>query len=107
MFGSKEKSARITAFADQLVQDIVKRFPVEKEAQLGTNKLKPARQLGRTANDLERSVVAFQQEAGLGIYGKAKLLNRLKWELKEKGYGEEFIDQTVAELTRMLNLRTK
>ena len=107
MFGLKERNARIVAFADQLVLDLVKRFPVEKEAQLGTSKLKPARQLGKTANELERSVVAFQQESRLGIYGKAKLLNRLKWELKEKGYGEAFIDQTVAELTRMLNVRTK
>ena len=107
MFGLKEKNARIEAFADQLVSELAARFPVEKEADLGTKKLKPARQLGKTANALERSVVAFQTEAKLGVYGKAKLLNRLKWSLKEKGYGEAFIDNTVAELTRMLSLRVK
>ena len=107
MFGFKETNARINAFADQLAKDIVDRFPVEKQAELGTNKLKPARQLGRTANVLERTIVTFQQEARLGIYGKAKLLNRIKWSLKERGYAEAFIDQTIAEMTRMLNIRTK
>ncbi|MFO1303503.1 MAG: hypothetical protein U1F54_07210 [Burkholderiales bacterium] len=107
MFGNKEKNAQIEAFADQLVSDLVARFPVEKEAALGTNKLKPARQLGKTANALERSVVAFQAESKLGVYGKAKLLNRLKWSLKEKGYGEDFVDNTVAEITRMLSVRIK
>ena len=107
MFGLKEKNARIEAFADQLVSDLAARFPVEKEADLGTNKLKPARQLGKTANALERSVIAFRKDTDLGVYGKAKLLNRLKWALKEKGYGDAFIDQTVAELTRMLSVRIK
>ena len=107
MFGFKETNARINAFADQLINDIVDRFPVEKQAELGTNKLKPARQLGSTANLLERTIVTFQQEARLGIYGKAKLLNRIKWALKERGYAEAFIDQTIAEMTRMLNIRAK
>jgi hypothetical protein len=99
MFGSKEKNARIEAFADQLIAELVQRFPVEKEAELRTSRLEPARQLG--------SAVNVQQEARLGIYGKARLLNRLKWELKEKGYGEAIIDLTVAEVTRMLSLRVK
>jgi NAD dependent epimerase/dehydratase family enzyme len=107
MFGSKEKNARIEAFADQLIAELVQRFPVEKEAELRTSRLEPARQLGSAVNVLERRVVAFQQEARLGIYGKARLLNRLKWELKEKGYGEAIIDLTVAEVTRMLSLRVK
>ena len=36
MFGSKEKNARLDAFADQLIAELIQRFPVEKEAELRT-----------------------------------------------------------------------
>jgi hypothetical protein len=36
------------------------------------------------------------------VYGKARLLNRIKWQMKEGGYSEEFVDVTLAELTRVI-----
>jgi hypothetical protein len=34
----------------------------------------------------------FQREHRLGMFGKAKLANEFKWQLKELGYSEKFID---------------
>ena len=105
MFGLGKKNAAIEAFADTLVADLVKRFPPAKQAELGGTKAKPAKQLAKAVNEFERGVVAFQQENHLGLYGKAKLLNKIKWQLKEREYGTEFIDVTMTTLARFLNAR--
>jgi hypothetical protein len=105
MFTSTRKKAALEAFADTLVSNFVKRFPPEAQVSLGGTKAKTGRQLGNAVNEFERGVVAFQQEQRLGIYGKAQLLNRIKWQLKERAYSEEFIDATMTTLARFLNVR--
>jgi hypothetical protein len=99
MFGFGKNNAAIDAFAADLVADVSRRFPVRLEAELGGPKAKPARKLGKTSGDLQRRVAAFQVEAKLGVYGKARLLNQIKWGLKEQGYSESFIDATITTLT--------
>jgi hypothetical protein len=98
MFGIGKNNAAIDAFAAEIVADVGRRFPVRLEAELGGTKAKPARKLGKTAGDLQRRVAAFQVEAKLGVYGKARLLNQIKWGLKETGYSEPFIDATITTL---------
>ena len=98
MFGLGKHNAAIDAFAAALVTDLVKRFPVDRQAELGGKKAKPARKLGKAVGDLERRVAAFQQETHLGIYGKARLLNKIKWQLKDLGYFDAFIDATTTTL---------
>jgi hypothetical protein len=101
MFGFGKNNKTIDAFADELVVALVTRFPPEKEKELGTNKAKPARSLGKAVADIvERRFPAFVVEHKLGVYGKARLLNRVKWQMREKGYSEAFIDVTMAEFTK-------
>lgn len=100
MFTFGKKTAVIQGFADELVAQLVARFPAEKTKELGTKKAKPARIFGKAVGELEHRFAAFVAEHKLGIYGKAKLLNRIKWQMQEGGYPAEFIDITLAELTR-------
>jgi hypothetical protein len=106
MFGLGKKNAAIDAFAVELVADFVKRFPVEKEEDLGTSKRKPARSLGKAAGDLvDHRFAEFVAEQGLGVYGKARLLNQVKWQMTELGYSKSFIDTTLSELTVAMTRR--
>jgi hypothetical protein len=100
MFGFGKKNAAIDAFAAKLVDEFVTRFPVEKEEDLGTAKRKPARNLGKAAGELvDRRFAAFVTEHQLGVYGKARLLNKIKWQMTELGYSKDFVDTTLSELT--------
>ncbi|MEO8299177.1 MAG: hypothetical protein ABI574_15355, partial [Burkholderiales bacterium] len=45
------------------------------------------------------------QEWDLGVVGKAKLGNSLKWALKDKGYPETFIEAVVEALVVYLSRR--
>lgn len=101
MFGFGKKNSEIDAFGDSLVADLTARFPPDKEERLGSKKVKPARSLGKAAGELiDRRFASFVAEQELGVYGKARLLNRIKWQMREGGYTDEFIDVTLAELAR-------
>ena len=101
MFGFGKKGAAIDAFADKLIAELRTRFPASKEEDLGSSRMKPARQLGKAAGDLiDRQFAGFVMEHKLGVYGKARLLNRVKWQMREHGYSSDFIDATVSELAR-------
>lgn len=101
MFGFGKKGREVDAFGDALVQELSARFPPQKEQNLGGKKPKPARSLGKVAGELiDRKFAGFVAEQKLGVYGKARLLNRIKWQMREAGYTDEFVDVTLAELTR-------
>ena len=42
--------------------------------------------------DAVGKAVKFNQEQKLGLVGKAKLGNTFRWELKELGYSERFVE---------------
>ena len=103
MFGLGKNNAAIDAFADELVGELTTRFPPAKEELLGGSQPKPARSLGKAAASLiDHRFSDFVANRKLGVYGKARLLNRIKWQMKEGGYSEGFVDVTLAELTRVI-----
>ena|ERR1700690_3812706 len=102
MFGLGKGNAAIDEFAKTLVAELVKRFPTKKQSELSGRKLKPAQQLGKTVGELERRIAKFSGEQKLGIYGKARLLNNVKWQMKELGYSDDFIDATTATLAQAI-----
>lgn len=83
-------TSKVTEFAKTLAQDIAKRYPpaiANNPAQMVSQK--------RLSGILEEAFVRaaeFNREHNLGWYKKAKLGNEFKWELKEMGYDEKFID---------------
>jgi hypothetical protein len=83
-------TSKVTQFAKNLAQDISKRYPpaiANNPAQMVSQK--------RLSGILEEAFVSaaeFNKQNKLGWYKKAKLGNEFKWELKELGYDEKFID---------------
>ena len=102
MFGLGKGNKAIDEFAQTLVTELTKRFPVARQSELGTSKLKPAQQLGKAVGDLERRVTKFSGENKLGVYGKARLLNAVKWQLNDLGYSKDFVDATIATMAQCI-----
>ncbi len=64
---------------------------------------KAKRKLGKVLDRVYLKAADFQTEHKLGIYGKARLGNTFKWELKELGYREAFVDEATKGLILSLN----
>jgi hypothetical protein len=80
----------VVAFAQEAARDIQGALP-PGEAPRRVRGDKRARRLERVIGKAQR----FVSENKLNTYKKAKLVNTLKWSLKEAGYPDEFIDDIV------------
>ena len=81
---------KVTDFAKSLAQDVAKRYPpaiANNPAQMVSQK-----RLSGILEETFTRAAEFNRENKLGWYKKAKLGNEFKWELKEMGYDEKFID---------------
>jgi hypothetical protein len=85
-FSNKE----IGAFAQDLAQSLAKRYPAALD--VSPDKRVSENRLTKVLEETLSKAVAFQQQHSLGMLGKAKLGNEFKWQLKELGYTEKFID---------------
>ena len=84
--GNKE----VTEFARQLAVNLSKRYPPALD--LNPEKKISANRLTKVLEDTLATAANFQREHKLGLFGKAKLGNEFKWQLKELGYGDQFIE---------------
>jgi hypothetical protein len=91
MFNWK-RSREIEAFAVALARGFAGRFPPEESPEPKTARLAGA------IDDACNRAAAYQREHRLGIYGKAKFGTCFKFELKQKGYPEEFIETFTRQL---------
>lgn len=89
----------IENFATDLARDLGRRFPPagEKRTDKGASN-----QLAAISAGLRERGVGFSRTQGLGVYGKAKLGNSFRWQLKELGYSEKFIESVTHELVLSL-----
>ena len=97
LFGKSE----ITGVAEQLANELSRRYPPTMASGEG-RKLSPQ----AVTNILESVInkaVTKSQEWDLGVVGKAKLGNNLRWALKEKGYPEKFIEMVTEALVVYLS----
>jgi hypothetical protein len=78
------------AFARELCAELAKSFP-PSVANNPRRKVSPQRLTRILENALDKAR-AFSLEHKLGVLGKAKLGNSVRWELKELGYNEAFIE---------------
>jgi hypothetical protein len=77
-------------FARSLAKDIEARIPlVSLDGYKRGDAVKHAESLQLVHN----RVAKFRQENRLNFYKTAKLGNVLRWELKEAGYPDDFVDQ--------------
>jgi len=86
LFSNKE----INTFAKDLVANLAKRYPpaldVSPEKRVSENRLT------KVLEETLAQAVEFQTTHKLGVVGKAKLGNEFRWQLKELGYTQKFID---------------
>jgi len=86
LFSNKE----VNAFAKELAANLAKRYPpaldVSPEKRVSENRLT------KVLEETLAQAVEFQQKQKLGVFGKAKLGNEFRWQLKELGYTDRFID---------------
>lgn len=83
-------ASKIDEFAKSLAQDIAKRYPpaiANNPEQMISQK-----RLSTILEEAFNRAHQFNLEQKLGMFKKAKLGNTFKWELKEMGYDEKFVD---------------
>lgn len=80
----------VDEFAKQLAKELSSRYPadVEQSPQKRISVNRVTRLLEETFSQAE----AFKNEHKLGWMKKAKLGNSFRWELKELGYSEKFVE---------------
>lgn len=88
-------------FSISLAQELARQYEVNRQDEALSKKA--SRKLGKALDKIYRKAVDFQSEHKLGIYGKARLGNTFKWELKELGYKEAFVDEATKGLILSLN----
>ena len=80
----------VDAFAKELATMVAKRYPPALD-QSPERRVSPNR-VTRVLEDALDKAGEFAGNRRLGVYRKAKLANSFKWELKELGYSEKFIE---------------
>jgi hypothetical protein len=80
----------LEAFAKELAGMIAKRYPpvLDKSPE---RRVSPNR-ITKVLEDALEKASGYARERRLGMYKKAKLANSFKWELKELGYSDKFIE---------------
>jgi len=81
---------KVTEFAKILAKDVAKRYPpaiANNPAQMVSQK-----RLSGILEEAFTRAAEFNRENKLGWFKKAKLGNEFRWELKELGYDQKFIE---------------
>ena len=100
MFG-RARNKEIDEFSKRLAKELADQFQVEKENS--SNMKKSIKKRGATVNNIYNKAFDFKQQYRLGIYGKARLGNTFKWELRDMGYENDFIDEMTKGLLISIN----
>lgn len=85
-------------FARGLAKDIDRLFPIAHEQRNPASAKKDRKKL----DGLVLRTRTFAQQHKLNVYKKAKLLNTIKWELRDAGHEQALINEIVALLTPLL-----
>jgi hypothetical protein len=100
IFGTRE----LEEFAVSLARDLARRFPPASEARTDAG---AAHQIKVILEGLGARAVRYRDQHGLGLYKKAKLGNVFRWQLKELGYTDAFIQRATKELVTRLAVKIR
>jgi len=89
-FFKTKKSQELDVFVKSLTDDLIKRYPPQLDNK-SSNHISVNR-LTRILEETCEKAADFQKSRNLGVYGKAMLGNKFKWNLTEAGYRKVFID---------------
>jgi len=85
-------------FARGFARDVDRLFPTQPMDK----RMRSAKKDRKKLDGLVHRAQAFAQSHKLNVYKKAKLLNTIKWELRDSGHEESLIDEMIALLTPLL-----
>lgn len=89
MFSIFLKTQAVNAFARELAKNLAKRYPPALD--LRPEKKISSQRLTEVLDDVLAKVADFQRQNKLGMFGRAKLGNEFRCQLKELGYSEKFV----------------
>lgn len=96
LFGSAS-GKQVDDFARKLVDEVYRLRAPDGKSGSGSPGVS-LRNLEQKVDTLFESATAFRAEHKLGIYKKARLANTFRWEMKERGYDEAFIEMITEKL---------
>jgi hypothetical protein len=100
IFGTSRDSAFAKELAERLTKELPPAMMDKRRNVLSVNKV--TRQLERTYE----AAAAYQREHRIGFIRRAFMANGFRWELKNRGYPDDFVDVAteglVVELSRAL-----
>ena len=80
----------VDAFAKDLAEMVAKRYPPALDQ--APQRRVSANRITKILEDALEKGATFAKERRLGVYKKARLANTFKWQLKELGYSEKFVE---------------
>lgn len=80
----------VDSFAKELAEAVAKRYPPTLDQ--APERRVSANRVTKVLEDALKMAASFSAEHRLGVYRKARLANSFKWQLKELGYTEKFIE---------------
>lgn len=101
-FGSVS-GKQVDEFARSLVAEIARYYPPVPGAD-GARKVSQ-KKVASVLEESLRNAVDFKKQHKLGIYKTARLGNTFRWELKELGYGEQFVEALVKDLVIRMSVK--
>lgn len=90
MLGKLFSNKELDAFAKSLATSLVRRYPPSLD-KAESRRISVTR-VSKVLEDVLEKAAEYNRNNKLGVYKKARLGNQFKWELKELGYSDEFID---------------
>jgi hypothetical protein len=85
-------------FAREIVREINRLFPPQDQK----GKTIPAKTYQKKFDSLITRIRTFSLKHKLNIYKKAKLLNAIKWEMKDAGHEEVIINEFISFIAPLL-----
>jgi len=100
LFSSKE----VDQFAKSLTEELLRRYPPSMES--GQERRISPKGLSNILESIYQKAIEFKSGNKLGLMKTAKLSNTFRWELKELGYSENFIEVATEGLVVYLTRRS-
>jgi hypothetical protein len=82
--------SRVDTFAKDMAHSVTRRYP--PVVANNPEQTVPQKRIEEILKETFAGARQFQRENRLGLLGRAKLGNTFKWELREIGYEEKFVD---------------
>lgn len=92
-------AAEAVLFGQEIVRQVNRLFPPSDQK----GKAIPTKEFQKKFESLIVRTRTFSAKNNLNIYKKAKLLNTIKWGMREAGHEENIIDDFISFITPLLN----